>query len=1091
MSSTLYKELGFDNNDLQVYSALVSNRVRSIEEISILTSINEETVQLTLQKLISKKFVRLIGGKVNQYIALAPPIAVTAEVNKKIKSELEIIQNDIENIWNKGKTDFKNFLDTLQEQINENVEFMSQNMNQSFNSQLKAIIAELESQKDQLANLSSNEKTNVENQINQWKENIRNEYSNLNSEVTNEITNSANLLDSQFLDNTNKFKQRLTTALGERSEILSTIIEQSGKNLENINTNLNTTINQLNEHSQNTNTQVNTNLDQIVEREDNLLSEVTKDNVESISQLWEDVKSSIQTFWGKLIADNDDLLNNLALAFRKISEKITYFKNISNEEFLSFNSSSSLMLGQMQSTTTENISNTLSRISENMSTLYDELKASISESNTFINNQLADLSSSINENLQKSIESVKTQNVSDKNNLTEIMNTISTSIEEEFQNENVRLEELINSFGEEISKVNRDLTDELPRTFDDNIAILKDQMNNFDRQIRGNLNTIKTKLSSVKEQIDLKLSKRLSVGKSGLEEIREDVASLLNEYTVTQNRVYNMVEDQLASLEEFNQNLATVVNKKIRENDYKIQKLLETTSESLISSLNNQLKTIKSEISKASTTINNLLSQKESDLDTELTNLNVNIYSTFDKFKQTFNDFIETQSDKLSQINIRPKIEEVSSTFLNEINSFIKNIELAIQQSSQSGADRFQEVVDDQTNSLYKDLDNIQKNIADNKIIAKEQFDSSITEFETSISTFTSKLKESNTTLVERIRSERSDSLNQLQNEFVNALSQYNRLSNTSKQEFDQVSLQLAEVLNLNFMNLDKTLNDEKVLLIDDLNQNFSDFSSGNKIILEKSTKNCNEAKDKLITDSDASLNGIWDSYVALMDESVKNYNSRRSDEKDRIDNLISQSIEGLDSALNKNKVEFIDKTGETNSTISEKLDEIIVSLPTRIKQASGDTSNLNQLIADVQKAAIESPESPLDHTYFVRGKSKAELYLKSVLQRTKSTIQVMIPSLSTDQVETFLSAGTRKRIQILTGSIDSSNIKKVIEAGNIQIKIFDRLQVHGTARDGSEEASLGTGTPQDFQMIVTTEPGLIGAFKEIFQDLWPRGKNM
>lgn len=101
-----------------------------------------------------------------------------------------------------------------------------------------------------------------------------------------------------------------------------------------------------------------------------------------------------------------------------------------------------------------------------------------------------------------------------------------------------------------------------------------------------------------------------------------------------------------------------------------------------------------------------------------------------------------------------------------------------------------------------------------------------------------------------------------------------------------------------------------------------------------------------------------------------------------------------------------------------------------------------------------------------------------------------MVPKLSMIPWDLLKNAGTRRRIQILT-QVDSQETAAKItqELGNVQLKHYDRVEVYAFARDGNEEAAIGTGDSSGVQLIITTDSRLIGVLKEIIQDLWPRGK--
>ncbi|UCE13904.1 MAG: hypothetical protein JSV04_01700, partial [Candidatus Heimdallarchaeota archaeon] len=79
----LYKQLGLTPEETEVYTIVVSKLVRTVEEIGILArDLTPDAIQGALIELEKKKFMRVIPGKVPQYIALAPVITVTSEIDR-------------------------------------------------------------------------------------------------------------------------------------------------------------------------------------------------------------------------------------------------------------------------------------------------------------------------------------------------------------------------------------------------------------------------------------------------------------------------------------------------------------------------------------------------------------------------------------------------------------------------------------------------------------------------------------------------------------------------------------------------------------------------------------------------------------------------------------------------------------------------------------------------------------------------------------------------------------------------------------------------------------------------------------------------
>ncbi len=115
MSEDLYKQLGLTTEEVRVYSIIVSKFVRTIEEIEILASnLAPEAIKGALDELEKKKFIRVIPGKVPQYIGLAPPLAVTSEIDRQIENELNQIQEEIKKKWEVGQKELVGMVNDFQ-----------------------------------------------------------------------------------------------------------------------------------------------------------------------------------------------------------------------------------------------------------------------------------------------------------------------------------------------------------------------------------------------------------------------------------------------------------------------------------------------------------------------------------------------------------------------------------------------------------------------------------------------------------------------------------------------------------------------------------------------------------------------------------------------------------------------------------------------------------------------------------------------------------------------------------------------------------------------------------------------------------------
>ncbi|MFX1284288.1 MAG: hypothetical protein ACFFB5_11565 [Promethearchaeota archaeon] len=999
----------------------------------------------------------------------------------------------------------------------------------------------------------------------------------------------------------------------------------------------------------------------------------------------------------------------------KLSESLQYLQNVANEEFSSFGSSANMMLGQMQSTLTENVAARTEEITQNFDVI-SRVSEDLNRISKNSQNEISRILDQFKTNIEAGNQTISETFDQDISNLAMDVTEVSEAAKNEQEEQIIASKERLKSLSEKIEKSTLELSRNIPTQLEEYQARHTDDFNTFDRAVKAELNKIRTRLTEINTEVGERLSKRVSLGKGGFQDIEKIVTSAMKDFESAQKRTEKLIDDQINNFKISSDSFASTINTTLNTQNLEIQRLMDTIEEDLVYSINSSYKLTLKNISDFSDRVKERYNTRKANLIDQLGFLLSTISASLDEsLKQSlikeFNE-LNTSLGQLDQTSQAP--QELEAILNAEVENFIQNLQLAFQSASESGGARIAEVINEfiisEINKTFtslkiqSDLSNLKevmsshwkltsqkvssilsqlneeldkksntflestrnnlqnvikvleeaqthlKTIIDTKIQAvnssqKEKYQEIPTSLEengkeiiTNLDITNEKLQDSMKTITETtnesikkistqiiattdeqlndirslltrieetsvqvvtdikeqynnskevIDNLKSESLNHIKTieqqassertEFIDQVEKINiRLEseiNSLKSKvteldknFPQKKTQMEkeiqkaiEIFSSNvqdiFLKMQSDINSGKIQLsqnVDHLYQDFqasletfvataqnfiSSLNSRHDSLLNQTSDflddrvtnsiNTLEIEKKTITDRqqilfkeiDQNLTSFSNTYSQIITDSMEVISTNLQENITEIQNMVNEGsssyYDDIDSILTEtysflelesqeiskilehdilNLVSEVDKKAtQTQDTISSDLTRIIRTIPEKIGSGLTKSKTLMSSISDIQKIAMEVPIASVEETYLqTQPVERVMLTLEAMLNRTKSTIQIMVPKLSMIPWDLLQQAGTRRRIQILTNVDSQETAAKITqELGNVQLKHYENVEVYAFARDGTEEAAIGSDDISGVQLIITTDSRLIGVLKEIIQDLWPRGKTV
>jgi hypothetical protein len=350
-------------------------------------------------------------------------------------------------------------------------------------------------------------------------------------------------------------------------------------------------------------------------------------------------------------------------------------------------------------------------------------------------------------------------------------------------------------------------------------------------------------------------------------------------------------------------------------------------------------------------------------------------------------------------------------------------------------------------------------------------------------------------------------------------------LNETINSNLNKQNIEFQRLLDIIKNDLSGTINKTSDLLISNLNsvlQNIQESQQQQKNTLlnqidqlssaivkknEELFKSVNQTLNGFLKDLEKELQSVTDQFsdetsirlIEIKEAIAAAGNSYHKLIKDSLSTMFA-SVETetgkVTSALEKTSTNLVEKinkkTEEVHTSISDKFEGIISSIPNKISTNLAETSEILKLLGEINNLAVDIPVASAENTYLqIESLEGVTRILEAVLNRTKSTIQIIVPEISILPVDTMEKI-TRRRIQILTPVESHKLIPKLKKLDNLQLKSYADLgHIYAIARDGTEEVVIGSGKGEKIPLISTTDEELASMLKEIIQDYWPRGRTV
>ncbi|MFX1508609.1 MAG: hypothetical protein ACFFDC_21210, partial [Promethearchaeota archaeon] len=603
----------------------------------------------------------------------------------------------------------------------------------------------------------------------------------------------------------------------------------------------------------------------------------------------------------------------------KLSKALVYLRNVANEEFLSFGASANMMLGQMQSAITENVAARTEEISQNLNVV-NQVTGDL---NTISNNSQAEISRIIDQ-LKTSIDAGN-QTISEafdqdiSNLATDVAEVNKTAIKEQ-EDLIVASNERLNALSDKITKSTLVLSRNIPSQLEEYQARHTDDFNNFDRAVKAELNKIKARLTEINSEVTERLSKRVSLGKGGFQDIEKIVTSAMKEFESAQKRTEKLIDGQIHNFNVSSESFAETINTSLNTQNLEIQRLMDAISEDLGTSVKSSYELALKNISVFSDKIKERFNSRREGLTDHLSLLLSTISTSLgDSLRESLVNEFEKMNSTLQQIKQSAQAPQELETILgSEVEHFIKNLQLAFQSASESGGARIAEVINEsvakEIDSTYNtlkdqfDLSNLKDFIASHWKMTSQKGTSVLSQIRDDLNNQSSVLLESINKSLQNLKTSISDTQDKI-NDFVS--SQIKTSDTTQQKMFQEVPDRLEE----NRTQMTATLEEAQQEI---QNHTTRVYQTTNELIKENSSRITSEITDKL-QDVQALPALLEETTTKLLSDIENHYNSSQ----ERIEDVRSASLKHLknmEQFITNQKEIFAEKIKGINSELENEL---------------------------------------------------------------------------------------------------------------------------------------------------------------------------
>jgi hypothetical protein len=175
-------------------------------------------------------------------------------------------------------------------------------------------------------------------------------------------------------------------------------------------------------------------------------------------------------------------------------------------------------------------------------------------------------------------------------------------------------------------------------------------------------------------------------------------------------------------------------------------------------------------------------------------------------------------------------------------------------------------------------------------------------------------------------------------------------------------------------------------------------------------------------------------------------------------------------------QTEFIDRVSEGENVFYEKSEEALKVVEGIVNSASEFTEQTEKKLEKIIESALKVEAKEFEKTWTIVGKQTVLQQILAMLQRTKSTITILIPRLSEippKQIAEICREKPRIRVHVVGDSqseADQEAAKAILGAGNVRVRVLTPSELYGAARDGEEVLLAPATGEEDIVGIVSTQ---------------------
>ena len=255
---------------------------------------------------------------------------------------------------------------------------------------------------------------------------------------------------------------------------------------------------------------------------------------------------------------------------------------------------------------------------------------------------------------------------------------------------------------------------------------------------------------------------------------------------------------------------------------------------------------------------------------------------------------------------------------------------------------------------------------------------------------------------------------------------------------------------------------------------------STGKNIIETVKATVNEQKESLVllqTQINETFEGIRDSLDDNTAGIATSLAKMAEDHKLSASSLLDEYV-GKYEEMSKGglQTEFIDRVSEGENVFYEKSEEALKVVEGIVNSASEFTEQTEKRLDKIIESALKVKAKEFEKTWTIVGKQTVLQQILAMLQRTKSTVTILIPRLSEFSPQKIAEiCQSKPRIRVhLVGDVqseaDQEAAKKILSAGNVRVRVLTPSELYGAARDGEEVLLAPATGEEDIVGIVSTQ---------------------